>query len=285
MGSVDGAVPVLRDRLLRLPAAMDNANHAVRNVNFSQTSRCKVTVMRIRSNPIMWAVLSLLAAGATRSSAADTPSADAAKEKPAAADAKKDDAKKEEWHSLFDGKSLGDWKLSKFGTQGSVEVKDGQIVLGFGDGCSGITWAGEFPKTDYEIRLQAMRVDGTDFFCGLTFPVGKDPCSLICGGWGGGVVGLSSIDGEDASENDTTKYKKFDTGKWYDIRVRVTKSRISAWIDKDQMVDEALEGRKISIRSEVEESKPLGIATWKTAGAIRKIEWRKLSYDEAKPEK
>jgi hypothetical protein len=165
-----------------------------------------------------------------------------------------------------------------------VEVKDGEIVLGFGDGCRNhLGW--QVPKTDYEIRLQAMRVDGTDFFCGLTFPVGKDPCSLICGGWGGGVVGLSSIDGEDASENDTTKYKKFDTGKWYDIRVRVTKSRISAWIDKDQMADEALEGRKISIRSEVEESKPLGIATWKTAGAIRKIEWRKLSDDEAKPEK
>ena len=87
------------------------------------------------------------------------------------------------------------------------------------------------------------------------------------------------------ADNDTTKYKKFDTGKWYVIRVRVTKSRISAWIDKDQMVDEALEGRKISIRSEVEESKPLGIATWKTAGAIRKIEWRKLSDEEAKPEK
>ena len=97
---------------------------------------------------------------------------------------------------------------------------------------------------------------------------------MICGGWGGGVVGLSSIDGEDASENDTTKYKKFDSGKWYDIRVRVTKSRISAWIDKEKIIDEPLEGRKISIRSEVEESKPLGIATWKTTGAIRKIEWQ-----------
>ena len=80
-----------------------------------------------------------------------------AADKPNASDAKKDDAKKEDWHSLFDGKALGDWKPSKFGTQGSVEVKDGQIMIGFGDGCSGITWAGEFPKTDYEIRLQAMR--------------------------------------------------------------------------------------------------------------------------------
>jgi hypothetical protein len=205
--------------------------------------------MRIRNHSILCAAL-FLCLGLAVAQAEDKPNSD---------DANKNKADKQEWHSLFDGKALGDWKPSKFGTQGSVDVKDGQIVIGFGDGCSGITWSGEFPKTNYEIRVQAMRVEGNDFFCGLTFPVGKDPCSLICGGWGGGVVGLSSIDGEDASENDTTKYKKFDTGKWYEIRVRVTKSRISAWIDKDQMVDEALEGRRISIRSEVEESKPLGI--------------------------
>jgi hypothetical protein len=48
------------------------------------------------------------------------------------------------------------------------------------------------------------------------------------------------------------------------------------------MVDQPLADRKISIRSEVEASKPLGIATYKTTGAIRKIEWRKLSDEEAK---
>ncbi len=117
---------------------------------------------------------------------------------------------KEEWHSLFDGKSLGKWTPTDFGTQGKIEVKDGQIIIGEGDGCSGITWTGVPPKGEYEIRLQAMRVEGSDFFCGVTFPVNDTFCSFICGGWGGGVVGISSIDGEDASENDTTKYKKFD---------------------------------------------------------------------------
>ena len=188
----------------------------------------------------------------------------------------KPEKRKVAWHSLFDGKKLGEWKPSKFDTQGTIDVKDGQIVIGFGDGCSGVTWTGKFPKTDYEIRLQAKRIEGDDFFCGLTFPVGKDPCSFICGGWGGCVVGLSSIDGEDASSNDTSKVKNFEKGKWYTIRVRVTKSRISAWIDNEQFVDQPLADRKITIRSSVEPSRPLGIASYKTTAAVRHIEWRKL---------
>ncbi len=184
---------------------------------------------------------------------------------------------KEEWHSLFDGKSLGKWTPTEFGTQGKIEVKDGQIIIGEGDGCSGITWTGAPPKGEYEIRLQAMRVEGSDFFCGITFPVNDTFCSFICGGWGGGVVGISSIDGEDASENDTTKYKKFDEKRWYTIRVQVHKDRISAWIDDEQMVDEPIGDRKLTTRSEVDLSKPLGIATWRTTGAIRDIKWRALA--------
>lgn len=225
--------------------------------------------MRIQLKPLVVPAL-VLATIAAASRAADEKT-----------DKTKKSGDKSEWHSLFDGKSLGDWRPSEFATQGTVEVKDGQIEIGFGDGCSGITWKGKFPKTNYEIRLEAKRVDGVDFFCGLTFPVGDDPCSFICGGWGGAVCGLSSIDGEDASSNDTTKVKDFEKDKWYKVRVRVTPRKILAWIDDDQMVDQSLADRKISIRSEVEASKPLGIATWKTTGAIRNIEWRELSEKEA----
>lgn len=184
--------------------------------------------------------------------------------------------------SLFDGKSLGDWKESDFGTEGKISVKDGAIIIGAGEGCSGITWKGPFPKTDYEISLQAERIDGSDFFCGLTFPVGDDPCTFIVGGWGGGLVGLSSINGDDASENNTSSDMKFDDNRWYTIRVRVNKVRIVCWIDKEQKVDQPLDQVKVSIRSEVSASKPLGIATWHTTGAIRDIHWRHLAKDELK---
>jgi hypothetical protein len=191
-------------------------------------------------------------------------------------------AQPEHWTSLFDGKKLGDWKESDFGTEGKIEIKDDTIQIGEGDGCSGVTWKGKFPKTDYEISLQAKRVDGSDFFCGLTFPVGDDPCTFIVGGWGGGLVGLSSINGNDASENNTSSNMDFEDNHWYTIRVRVSKKRIACWIDKKQVVNNELAGEKISIRPEVDASKPLGIATWHTTGQIREIRWRPFTDAEKK---
>jgi len=178
--------------------------------------------------------------------------------------------------SLFDGKTLEGWKVTKFGGEGDVEVKDGTVVLGAGNPMTGITWTGEYPQMNYEISLEAMRVDGSDFFCGLTFPVGDDPCTMIVGGWGGGVVGLSSIDGSDASENETTRYQEFESGKWHKVRVRVTEKKIEAWLDEKQVADVDTEGRRIGIRLEVELSRPLGICSFATTAALKNIRVREL---------
>jgi len=187
-------------------------------------------------------------------------------------------ADKPAWKPLFDGKTLEGWKVVEFGGDGDVKVDDGRIQLGRGVSLTGITYArDDLPKTNYEIELEAMRVEGIDFFCGLTFPVGDAHCSFIVGGWAGAVVGLSSIDDKDASENDTTRYVDFKTGQWYRIRVRVTDENISAWIDDKQMVDQDIEGRKVSTRNEVDLSKPLGVTAWQTTAAIRNVRLRKLS--------
>jgi hypothetical protein len=184
-----------------------------------------------------------------------------------------------QWQPLFDGKTLNGWNVAEFGGDGKVEVNDGQITLDMGQSLTGITWAKEegLPKSNYEIELEAMRVDGSDFFCGLTFPVKDSHCSFICGGWGGAVVGLSSIDGADASENETTKYETFKKGQWYKIRVRVTDDNISCWIDDKPLVDLATKDRKITTRVEVNLSKPLGISAWQTTAALRNIRLRKLA--------
>ncbi len=184
-----------------------------------------------------------------------------------------------EWRSLFDGKSFGQWKPSNFGTQGELEIEDGAMILGFGDGCSGVTWSGDatqLPKMDYEIELKARRMEGNDFFCGLTFPVNDDPCSLILGGWGGGLVGLSSLDGHDAANNDTSTWMKFENNKWYTVRLRVRPGNISAWIDGEHVVDADLNGRTVGIRVEVEPSMPLGIATFQTTAGVKDIRVRSL---------
>lgn len=185
-----------------------------------------------------------------------------------------------QWGALFDGKTLAGWKVPVFGGDGKVYVKGGAIHMEMGQECTGVTYTGPLARENYEIDLEGMRVDGTDFFCGLTLPVGKDPITLILGGWGGTVVGLSCIDYSDASQNETTQEVYFDNGQWYSIRVRVTKPKIQVWLDDKKIIDVDRAGRKITIRPEVDLSVPLGIATWKTHGAARNIRMRTLETAE-----
>ena len=181
------------------------------------------------------------------------------------------------WEPLFDGKTLTNWQSTKFIGEGGVKVENGQIILEAGRNLTGITWTGpELPTTDYEITLQAMRVEGHDFFAGVTFPVADSFCSLILGGWGGTVVGLSSINDVDASENDTSQSVEFETNRWYAIRIRVTPARIEAWLDERQIINQDLKGNKISTRIEVDPSRPFGVASWRTKSALRDLRLRRL---------
>ncbi len=183
----------------------------------------------------------------------------------------------EGWRDMFDGQTLEGWTVTKFGGGAEVEARRGVILLNMGDPFTGINYTNEFPKVNYEIALDAMRVMGSDFFCGLTVPVKDSFCSLIVGGWGGGLVGISSLDGMDASENETTRYMNFEKGRWYRIRVRVTENRIEAWIDNEKTVNVVTTDRRISLRpGDIEMSKPMGIASWQTASALRAIKVRSV---------
>ena len=177
---------------------------------------------------------------------------------------------------IFNGKTLAGWEVTNFGPQGPVEISGGALVLGMGDGCTGVTYINPFPEVNYEVSLEAKRVSGTDFFCGMTFPVGKSPCTLIVGGWGGTVVGLSSIDGLDASDNETSLNLKFETGQWYRIVLQVSDSTIKAWIDEELVVDFNYTGRRLSIRPEVNLSKPFGIASWCTTAGLRDVRVKRI---------
>jgi len=178
---------------------------------------------------------------------------------------------------LFDGKTLTNWQSTKFAREGAVKVENGQIILEAGGTLTGITWTGPtLPTTNYELALQARRVEGSDFFAGVTFPVADSFCSLILGGWGGRMVGLSSIDGMDASENDTSQSIDFESGRWYNVRIRVTPAKIEAWLDERQIINQDLKGHKIDTRIEVELSKPLGVASWRTKAALRELRLRRL---------
>lgn len=182
--------------------------------------------------------------------------------------------------SLFDGRTLAGWKLlaeGPFEGHADVRVENGTIVLERGRLQTGISWRGEFPRDDYEVSLEAKRVSGNDFFCGMTFPVGESPCTLIVGGWGGMVVGLSNVDDQSAAENETTSSKGFETGQWYRIRLRVTTAKIEVWIDGESVIDLERAGHKFSVWYEQETVRPFGVSTWDTGAALRDIRVRRLA--------
>lgn len=190
------------------------------------------------------------------------------------------------WKSMFDGQQLGRWQvLARFDYKdhGKVHVDGGNLVLEQGDPGTGVRWNGLFPKVNYEVTLDAKRVEGDDFFCAITFPVDDDALTLVLGGWDGTVVGLSSIDDEPAVENETCQLIEFKRNRWYSIRLRVSEDRVQAWVDDRQIVDLETEGRKFTLYWEVEPCLPFGLATWHTTGAIRNIRFRRLGDSPAAP--
>lgn len=210
---------------------------------------------------------------------ADAPASGGAKP---ANDTRAADAGSAPWKSLFDGQSLRGWRPTDFAGRGEIRVEKNfkgvpALIIEQGGALSGVTFTNALPKMDFEVTLEAMKVNGSDFFCGLTFPYGESHGTLIVGGWGGAALGISSVDGNDASMNETTRFMRFDPDRWYLIRLRVTAARIEAWIDKDKVIDLETTDKRISMRpGEIEESVPFGFATWQTTAALRNIQMRSL---------
>ncbi|MCW5558158.1 MAG: M20/M25/M40 family metallo-hydrolase, partial [Verrucomicrobiae bacterium] len=185
-------------------------------------------------------------------------------------------ARGQEWQSLFDGNTLTGWTTAPFGGSGEVAVADGAIVLNMGM-LTGVNYTNTVPTMDYEVEVLAKRAVGSDFFCGLTFPVGPDFATLIVGGWGGSVVGISSLDDNDAAHNETTTYQRFEAGRWYKIRLAVTPTHLSVWIDENRRIHANIEGKKISLRpGDIELSKPFGFASYGTTAELKDIRLRSL---------
>ncbi len=181
-----------------------------------------------------------------------------------------------DWKPLWDGKTMKGWIKAPFGGSGDVEIEDGVLTLHQGL-LTGVNCTNPVPKVDYEVEVEARRVSGNDFFCGLTFPVKDSFATLIVGGWGGSVVGISSLDDNDAAHNETTLHKRFDAGKWYRIRLQVTAETLSVWIDDTRVIQASIQGRKVALRpGDIEVSKPFGIAAYSTMAEIRSVRFRDL---------
>jgi hypothetical protein len=175
----------------------------------------------------------------------------------------------------------GKWEACEFGGDGEIEIKPNLITMQYGDPITGVRWAGDVLRDNYEIELEGRRVDGFDFFCAVTFPVGeKGKASLVLGGWGGGTMGISSIDDHDASDNETTQYRDFKNDQWYKARIRVEESRVAVWIDDVLEIQHPRKGHRFDIRGEMDPCLPLGLANFQCESQIKNLRVRPLAKEE-----
>ncbi|MEM7308252.1 MAG: DUF1080 domain-containing protein [Planctomycetota bacterium] len=176
--------------------------------------------------------------------------------------------------TLFDGSTLDGWSSVSFGGEGEVELSGGELHLGFGSPLTGVVWDGPPPAGEYEIEVACRRLAGTDFFTALTFPVGDAHASVVLGGWGGALTGLSCVDGFDASENDTRSFRSYRAGQEYVLRVAVTRDAVRAWLDGEELFSQPRNGHRFEVRTELLACRPLGLASYNTRGAVRSVRVR-----------
>lgn len=187
------------------------------------------------------------------------------------------------WTPLFDGKTLDGWNVltkTEYETGGPVKISEDTINIGKGLPYSSIYRKGKVPGENFEFELEAMRTEGADIFCGLVFPVGTNFVSMICGGWGNSVHGLSNVNYMNASENQTSVFREFKDKTWYTIKVRVTKPRVQVWIDGKETINQERPQNAFEPYPGLEAFQPLGIFTWETGSAFRNIRFRRIEFSD-----
>ena len=184
---------------------------------------------------------------------------------------------------LFDGNSLSGWKILNFdGAGGQVNVENNLINFGRGEPFTGIVVDKEnfdLPSEEYEINVEVRKTEGRDFFCAITFPVPEKGscCTFVAGAWGGQVTGLSNIDYLDANRNSTRSTLRYETDKWYNIRIEISYGRIRCWIDDRIVVNSLISNKTISMRpGAIEQCQPFGIASYETSSEFRSIRISKI---------
>jgi len=184
-----------------------------------------------------------------------------------------------ETRALFNGKDLSGWKRADiFGNGNVAALSNGVVSCGIGKPLSGIVFTNKFPTMSYEVKLEALRKEGSDFFVALTLPVESNACTVVIGGWGGGLCGISSIDYMDAAENGHSSGVALTNNLWYTLRVRVTPGLLEVTLN-DTLYTAKVPFEKsscFSLRagSDIDKCLPFGLATYETHAL-----WRNLTVE------
>ena len=185
-----------------------------------------------------------------------------------------------ETRALFNGKDLSGWKRANISGNGPVEaLSNGVVSCGIGKPLSGIVYTNKFPTMSYEVKMEAMRKEGSDFFVALTLPVESNACTVVIGGWGGGLCGISSVDYMDASENPHSSGVALTNNIWYTLCVRVTPGLLEVTLNDTLYTAKVPfeKSSRFSLRagSDIDKCLPFGLATYETHAL-----WRNLTVSE-----
>ncbi len=179
--------------------------------------------------------------------------------------------------ALFNGKDLSGWKAADIWGNGKVEaLSNGVVSCGLGKPLTGLAYTNSFPTMSYEVKMEAMRKEGSDFFVAMTIPVESNACTIVIGGWGGNLCGISSVNFLDASENQYSEGVALKNDVWYTLRVRVTPGLLEVFLN-DTLYTAKVKFETSTVftlraGSDIDKTKPFGLATYET-----KALWRNLT--------
>lgn len=193
----------------------------------------------------------------------------------------------DEWRDLLSGQKLGGpaarWLVPEqhfFKEHGKVSLQDGVLQLASGTPGTGVVANFQVPRNEYEISFEVRRTEGQDFFCGMTFPFDEQQATLILGGWGGKTVGISNVNRFSAIENSTSRTVEFEDQRWYKVRLVVTPDAIECFLDDKSLFWLDPLDKKFETWWEQRPMEPLGFASWKSTGEIRKLRLRTVVSEQ-----
>ena len=157
-----------------------------------------------------------------------------------------------------------------------LAVGSDMITIEPGNPYSGATWTGPFPTDNYELSLEATRLEGQDIFCGIVFPIREDTCSLILGGWDNSLLGMSMIDGLSAAENVTSYPESFTNHTWSTVVLKVTSGNVSVTLNEKTVIDLQRDHHTFSLYPGLEMYEPFGFFTYNSKALIRNPTLRML---------